>query len=95
MIPAEFQYAAPKTVSEAVALLQTNPDAKILVAGSTMQLVSKYRFNALREGYSVNKVTIVNDIERVQIAMSTVMAEFLQEFESAKELVGIVQSSQT
>ena len=38
-----------------------NPDAANLVAGSTNQLVAKYRFKALREGFTVNKLTITND----------------------------------
>ncbi|MBI5422402.1 hypothetical protein HZA44_04685 [Candidatus Peregrinibacteria bacterium] len=38
-----------------------NPDAKNIVAGSTMQLVSKYRFTALREGFNINKLTLMND----------------------------------
>jgi carbon-monoxide dehydrogenase medium subunit len=43
MIPAEFQYAAPKTVSEAVALLQTNPDAKILSGGQSLIPLMRFR----------------------------------------------------
>lgn len=38
-----------------------NPDAKNIVAGSTMQLVSKYKFTALREGFNINKLTLMND----------------------------------
>ncbi|MGE5262465.1 MAG: FAD binding domain-containing protein [Acidobacteriota bacterium] len=43
MIPAEFQYAAPKTVTEAVALLQTNPDAKILSGGQSLIPLMRFR----------------------------------------------------
>ncbi len=38
-----------------------NPDAANLVAGKTQQLVAKYRFNALRESFTVNKLTVMND----------------------------------
>jgi len=40
-----------------------NPDAKNLVAGSTMQLVSKYRFATLNEAFNVNKLTVINDTD--------------------------------
>ncbi len=43
MIPAEFQYAAPKTVTEAVALLQTTPDAKILSGGQSLIPLMRFR----------------------------------------------------
>jgi hypothetical protein len=38
-----------------------NPDGANIVAGKTMQLVGKYRFNALREGFTINKLTVMND----------------------------------
>jgi len=40
---------------------EANPDASNLVAGKTAQPVAKYRFHSLREGFDVNKLTIVND----------------------------------
>lgn len=43
MIPAEFKYAAPKTVPEAIALLQTNPDAKILSGGQSLIPLMRFR----------------------------------------------------
>ncbi|HEX9076987.1 MAG TPA: xanthine dehydrogenase family protein subunit M [Anaerolineae bacterium] len=46
MIPAEFQYAAPKTVTEAIALLQTNPDAKILSGGQSLIPLMRFRLAA-------------------------------------------------
>ena len=33
MYPSDFEYAAPKTVQEAVSLLQQNPEAKVLAGG--------------------------------------------------------------
>ena len=40
-----------------------NPNAAALVAGATNQLVSKYRFHALRESFDVNKLTVLNDTD--------------------------------
>jgi hypothetical protein len=38
-----------------------NPEGGIVVAGSQMRLASKVRFTALREGYAVNRLTVIND----------------------------------
>ncbi|HBY95491.1 MAG: xanthine dehydrogenase family protein subunit M [Ardenticatenaceae bacterium] len=43
MIPAEFQYAAPRTVPEAVALLQQREDAKILSGGQSLIPLMRFR----------------------------------------------------
>src|ERR1700694_1104409 len=43
MIPPEFEYAAPHTVPEALALLTQNPDAKILSGGQSLISVLKLR----------------------------------------------------
>lgn len=43
MIPPEFEYAAPHTIPEALALLQQNPDAKILSGGQSLIPVLKLR----------------------------------------------------
>ncbi len=37
-----------------------NPDAMTVDAGTKMQLASKYRFSALREGFTINKLTVVD-----------------------------------
>jgi hypothetical protein len=39
-----------------------NPEGGIVVAGSPMQLASKYRFTALGEGFNVNRLTVINDV---------------------------------
>ena len=41
---------------------QNNPDKAILVTGASAQLVSKYKFTALKEDFNVKKLTIVNDM---------------------------------
>ena len=46
MIPAEFKYAAPKTIPEALALLQSNHEAKILSGGHSLIPLMKFRLAA-------------------------------------------------
>lgn len=43
MIPAQFQYASPASLSEAIALLQANHDAKILSGGQSLIPLMKFR----------------------------------------------------
>lgn len=43
MIPAQFQYAAPASIPGAIALLQSNPDAKILSGGQSLIPLMKFR----------------------------------------------------
>lgn len=43
MIPAQFQYAAPASIPDALALLQANPDAKILSGGQSLIPLMKFR----------------------------------------------------
>lgn len=46
MIPADFKFAAPKTIPEALALLQTNHEAKILSGGHSLIPLMKFRLAA-------------------------------------------------
>lgn len=43
MIPAQFQYAAPASIPDAIALLQSNHDAKILSGGQSLIPLIKFR----------------------------------------------------
>ncbi len=43
------------------AFSEGNPDGAIAVAGSSNVLVAKYRFHALSESFTVNKLTVIND----------------------------------
>ncbi|HLF01480.1 MAG TPA: FAD binding domain-containing protein, partial [Anaerolineales bacterium] len=43
MIPPAFDYATPKTLAEAIALLGQNPDAKILAGGHSLLPMMKFR----------------------------------------------------
>jgi hypothetical protein len=39
-----------------------NPNSATVVAGKTQVLAAKYRFTALREAFTVNKLTVINDV---------------------------------
>ncbi len=43
MIPAEFNYAAPATIAEAIALLQSNQDAKVVSGGQSLIPMMRFR----------------------------------------------------
>lgn len=43
MIPAQFQYAAPASIPDAIALLKANPEAKILSGGQSLIPLMKFR----------------------------------------------------
>jgi carbon-monoxide dehydrogenase medium subunit len=43
MIPPAFDYASPKTINEAIALLGQNPEAKILAGGHSLLPMLKFR----------------------------------------------------
>jgi aerobic carbon-monoxide dehydrogenase medium subunit len=44
MIPAEFQYTAPKSISDAIEVLQQNKEAKILSGGQSLIPMMRLRF---------------------------------------------------
>lgn len=46
MIPPTFEYAVPQTLSEAIALLGQNPEAKILAGGHSLIPMMKFRLAA-------------------------------------------------
>src|SRR5690242_14967822 len=46
MIPSQFEYAAPATLNEALALLSKNPDAKALAGGHSLLPVMKLRLSS-------------------------------------------------
>lgn len=46
MIPPEFDYQAPTTLADAVALLSENPDAKVLAGGQSLIGMMKFRLAA-------------------------------------------------
>ena len=56
MIPPPFDYAAPKTLSEAVALLGKNPEAKILSGGHSLLPMMKFRLASPSLLVDINRV---------------------------------------
>jgi carbon-monoxide dehydrogenase medium subunit len=57
MIPASFDYSAPKTLSEAIALLQKHgADAKILAGGQSLIPLMKLRLSAPKHLIDVNGI---------------------------------------
>ena len=46
MIPSQFEYAAPATLNETLALLAKNPDAKALAGGHSLLPVMKLRLSS-------------------------------------------------
>ena len=56
MIPPPFDYAAPKTLSEAVALLGKNPEAKILSGGHSLLPMMKFRLASPSLLMDINRV---------------------------------------
>jgi carbon-monoxide dehydrogenase medium subunit len=62
MIPPPFEYVAPKTLAEAVALLGKNPDAKILSGGHSLLPMMKFRLAAPPLLVDINRVDGLNYI---------------------------------
>ena len=57
MIPPRFEYHAPKTVGEAVALLgQLGSDAKLLAGGHSLLPMMKLRFAAPEHLIDINRI---------------------------------------
>ena len=57
MIPASFEYSSPKSLSEAIALLQKlGPDAKILAGGQSLIPLMKLRMSAPKHVIDINGV---------------------------------------
>lgn len=64
MIPAEFDYAAPGSLDEAIRLLSENSDAKILAGGHSLLPLMKLRLAAPSLLVSIGKVPGLTGIER-------------------------------
>jgi len=56
MIPASFDYMAPKTLSEAVAILGQNPDARILAGGQSLIPMMRFRLAGPKVLVDINKL---------------------------------------
>ncbi len=56
MIPPSFEYAAPKTIPEVVALLGNNPDAKVLAGGHSLIPMMKIRLSSPTMLIDINRI---------------------------------------
>jgi carbon-monoxide dehydrogenase medium subunit len=56
MIPPAFDYAAPKTLSDAMALLGQNPDAKILAGGHSLIPMMRFRLASPALLVDINRI---------------------------------------
>src|SRR5512145_3174825 len=57
MIPPSFEYAAPKTLPEAVTLLSNNPDAKVLAGGHSLLPMMKIRLSSPAMLVDINRIS--------------------------------------
>lgn len=65
MYPAEFEYFAPRTVAEALALLQRyGEDAKILAGGQSLLPMMKLRIAGPRYVIDVNRIAGLAGLRR-------------------------------
>lgn len=64
MIPPKFDYHRPGTVSEAVQLLQNNPDAKVLAGGHSLVPVMKMRLAAPAALVDIGRIAELKGISR-------------------------------
>src|SRR5947209_6762222 len=56
MIPPTFDYIVPQTLSEAVALLGQNPDAKVLAGGHSLIPMMKFRLASPALLVDINRI---------------------------------------
>jgi carbon-monoxide dehydrogenase medium subunit len=56
MIPAEFLYAAPKSIPDAIAVLQQHKDAKILSGGQSLIPMMRFRFASPPLVVDINRI---------------------------------------
>ncbi len=56
MIPPSFEYAAPKTIPEVVALLGQNPEAKVLAGGHSLIPMMKIRLSSPALLIDINRI---------------------------------------
>jgi carbon-monoxide dehydrogenase medium subunit len=56
MIPPEFDYVAPTTLQEAIAVLEQKPDAKILAGGHSLIPLLKFRLASVTTLVDINRI---------------------------------------
>src|SRR5262245_9365463 len=71
MIPASFEYSCPKSLSEALALLQQHgSDAKILAGGQSLIPLMKLRMAAPKHLIDINRITDLSYIRESDGALA-------------------------
>ncbi len=88
MIPAEFEYAAPGTVAEALALLAEHGDeAKVMGGGQSLMPILRMRLNAPEMVIDLGRIAeltgVTEDEDAIRIGAMTTYADVL-----ASDLVG-------
>ena len=104
MIPSTFDYKRATTVSEAIALLQTNPNAKLLAGGHSLIPAMKLRLSnpaMLIDIAKISDLTFIRDrgkyiaigamTTHAAIAASKTINSKIPIFAQAAELIGDVQ----
>jgi aerobic carbon-monoxide dehydrogenase medium subunit len=66
VIPASFRYAAPHTVAEAIGLLATHPEAKVLAGGHSLLPLMKLRLATPPVIVDINRITGLDYIREDQ-----------------------------
>jgi len=82
VIPAEFEYAAPSTVAEALALLaEHGDDAKVMAGGQSLMPILRMRLNAPEMVIDLAKITELTDVtddgDAIRIGAMTTYADVL------------------
>ena len=79
MIPAAFDYARPATLDEALAMLQQNPEAKVLAGGHSLLPLMKLRLASPPLLIDLGRIPGLSDIredgQAVRIGALTTHAE--------------------
>lgn len=99
MIPAPFDYAAPETLEEAMALLAQNPDAKALAGGHSLLPVMKLRLSTpsmlvdLRKIQELRGIQVSADGARIGAMtpyIEILSSQELQPFQALLDAVALV-----
>src|SRR6059058_96167 len=70
MIPAAFEYSSPKSLAEAIALLQQHgPDAKILAGGQSLIPLMKLRMAGPKHLIDINRIAELSYIREADGAL--------------------------
>ncbi len=71
MIPPSFDYEAPTSVEEAIAILGKNPDAKILAGGQSLIALMKLRLASPAVLVDINKIEALDPVCGMTVDIAT------------------------